>query len=428
MKNVNAIVALGGGPSPVINASLLGVVQRCFQYNDRIATVYAVKHGIEGVLLEDFIDLSSQDPAELELLKHTPASGAVGTCRYKLDDGCGEDFSRILDVFEAHDVGYFFYIGGNDSMDTADKVAKLAREKGYDLVVAGVPKTIDNDLGDEAFTIIDHTPGYASAARYWANIIQNTNEENKGMCVSEPIAVLQAMGRKSGFITAASRLADPNREIPLQLYFAESGHNLDTLTEHVSAELNRSGRCIVVVNEGFDVGSLGEARDGFGHIEYGASQTTAAQVVVNHLNKAKLPVRGNATGQVPGVLQRSTSIDRSKVDIEEAYAVGAYAVDMAFTDGTGYMATILRGSDAPYSAVYSKVSLRTVANSERFLPKSWIADSGIDVTDEFLRYAQPLIGDGWPDVRIENGLQRFARLRMQTIEKRLVPYTPFKHR
>ena len=141
MKNVNAIVALGGGPSPVINASLLGVVQRCFQYNDRIATVYAAKHGIEGVLLEDFIDLSSQDPAELELLKHTPASGAVGTCRYKLDDGCGEDFSRILDVFEAHDVGYFFYIGGNDSMDTADKVAKLAREKGYDLVVAGVPKT-----------------------------------------------------------------------------------------------------------------------------------------------------------------------------------------------------------------------------------------------------------------------------------------------
>ena len=428
MKNVNALVALGGGPSPVINASLLGVVQRCLDYTDRIDTVYAAKHGIEGVLLEELINLSAQDPRELELLKSTPASGAVGTCRYKLGDGCDEDFSRIIDVFQAHDIGYFFYIGGNDSMDTADKVAKLAEKRGYDLVVAGVPKTIDNDLGDEAFTIIDHTPGYASAARFWANIIQAANEENRGMCVSERVAVLQAMGRKSGYITAASRLADPNREIPVQLYFAESGHNLDTLTENVAAELNRSGRCIVVVNEGFDVGSLGEERDGFGHIEYGASQTTAAQVVVNHLNKAKLPLRGKVTGQVPGILQRATAIDRSKVDIEEAYAVGAHAVEMALSDGSGYMATILRAQGAPYRAVYSKIALRTVANSERFLPKSWIAPNGIDVTDDFLRYAQPLIGDGWPEVPIENGLQRFARLNTQLVEPRLPRYTPCQHR
>ncbi len=428
MKNVNALVALGGGPSPVINASLLGVVQRCLDYTDRIGTVYAAKHGIEGVLLEELINLSAQDPRELELLKSTPASGAVGTCRYKLGDGCDEDFSRIIDVFQAHDIGYFFYIGGNDSMDTADKVAKLAEKRGYDLVVAGVPKTIDNDLGDEAFTMIDHTPGYASAARFWANIIQAANEENRGMCVSERVAVLQAMGRKSGYITAASRLADPNREIPLQLYFAESGHNLESLTENVAAELSRSGRCIVVVNEGFDVGSLGEERDGFGHIEYGASQTTAAQVVVNHLNKAKLPLRGKVTGQVPGILQRATAIDRSKVDIEEAYAVGAHAVEMALADGSGYMATILRGQGAPYHAIYSKVALRTVANSERFLPKSWIAPNGIDVTDDFLRYAQPLIGNGWPEVSIENGLQRFARLNTQLVEQRLSHYTPCQHR
>jgi 6-phosphofructokinase 1 len=428
MANVNAIVALGGGPSPVINASLLGVVRGCAQYNDHIKTVYAAKHGIEGVLQEELIDMTHQNPAEMELLMNTPASGSVGTCRYKLDESCEEDFSRIIDVFQVHQIGYFFYIGGNDSMDTADKVSKLAKQKGYPLVVAGVPKTIDNDLGDEAFTIIDHTPGYASAARYWASIIQNTNEENKGMCVSERVAVLQAMGRKSGFITAAARLADPDREMPLQMYFAESGHNLDSLTEHVSAELKRSGRCIVVVNEGFDVGSLGEARDGFGHVEYGASQTTAAQVVVNHLNKAKLPVRGNVTGQVPGVLQRSTSIYRSRVDIEEAYAVGSYAVDMAVEHGTGYMATILRASGTPYRAVYAKVTLRTVANSERHLPKSWISSDGIDVTDDFIRYAQPLLGAGWPEIPTERGLQRFARLNLQTGEKRLAAYTPQKHR
>lgn len=428
MANVNAIVALGGGPSPVINASLLGVVRGCAQYNDHIKTVYAAKHGIEGVLQEELIDMTHQDPAEMELLMNTPASGSVGTCRYKLDESCEEDFSRIIDVFQAHQIGYFFYIGGNDSMDTADKVSKLAKQKGYPLVVAGVPKTIDNDLGDEAFTIIDHTPGYASAARYWASIIQNTNEENKGMCVSERVAVLQAMGRKSGFITAAARLADPDRVMPLQMYFAESGHTLDSLTEHVNAELKRSGRCIVVVNEGFDVGSLGEARDGFGHVEYGASRTTAAQVVVNHLNKAKLPVRGSVTGQVPGVLQRSTSIYRSRVDIEEAYAVGSYAVDMAVEHGTGYMATILRASGAPYRAVYAKVSLRTVANSERHLPKSWISSDGIDVTDDFIRYAQPLLGAGWPEIPTEHGLQRFARLNLQTGEKRLTAYTPQKHR
>jgi 6-phosphofructokinase len=428
MAKANALVALGGGPSPVINASLLGVVERCFQYDSRIEKVYAARHGIEGVMQEELIDMNRQDPKELALLKNTPASGAVGTCRYKLDENCKEDFERIIEVLQAHDIGYFFYIGGNDSMDTADKVSKLAHEKGFELVVAGVPKTIDNDVGDEQFTIIDHTPGYASAARYWTGIIQNTNEESKGMCVSERVAVLQAMGRKSGFITAAARLADPNREMPLQMYFAESGHNLDTLTENVFAELKKSGRCIVVLNEGFDVGSLGEARDGFGHVEYGASQTTAAQVVVNHLNNLGLPVRGQTTGQVPGVLQRSTSIYRSRVDVEEAYEVGAHAVEMAVKDGTGYMATILREKGERYKAYYSKVALKTVANSERHLPKSWIAPGGIDVTDDFIRYAQPLIGDGWPDIPIENGLQRFARLNTAVIDKKLADYVPVKMR
>ncbi|NLO35038.1 MAG: diphosphate--fructose-6-phosphate 1-phosphotransferase [Clostridiaceae bacterium] len=422
-----ALVALGGGPSPVINASLAGVIERCRDY-PAITGLYAAWHGVEGILREELIDLDGQDRSELDRLKQTPASGAIGTCRYKLGEGQQEDFDRIIDVLQAHGIGYFFYIGGNDTMDTADKVSRLAHERGFDLVVTGVPKTIDNDLGDEARTIIDHTPGYGSAARYWAMTMQNTEEENRGMSVSECVSVWQAMGRKSGFITAAARLADPERRWPLQLYFAEAGHNLDSLTEHVNQELVRSGRCIVVVNEGFDVGHIGAKRDGFGHIEYGASEQTAAQIVVNHLNKAGLKARGQATGQVPGILQRASSIHRSVVDIEEAWAVGAHAVEVAMTAGTGFMATILRVSDDPYQVRYDQVPLRTVANSERFLPPDWISPDGLDVTDAFIRYARPLIGRDWPHIPLEDGLQRFARLNIRFIAPRCPTYMPAAHR
>jgi len=420
----NVLVAQSGGPSPVINASLQGVIDACLSYPDHISKVYAAWHGIEGVLFEELIDMTAQPRSEIELLRYTPAAGSIGTCRYKLKEDQEEDFHRIIDVFRAHDIGYFFYIGGNDSMDTANKVSKLAKEEGYDLVVTGVPKTIDNDVGDEEFKIIDHTPGYGSAARYWAYLIQNVNEENRGMNVSECVSVFQAMGRKSGFITAASRLADPQREMPLQLYMAETNHNLETLAENVNRELQRSGRCIVVVNEGFDVGSLGEAHDGFGHIEYGASKTTAAQVVTNYLNSVGLKARGQATGQVPGVLQRSVSIFASKVDIEEAYEVGRKAVKVGIEEGTGYMATILRAPGSQYKVVYDKVPLGVVANSVRYLPKDWITSDGIDVTDDFINYAMPLIGDGWPDIRLENGLQRFAKLEIKFIDKKLPDYVP----
>lgn len=420
----NALVAQSGGPSPVINASLQGVIEACFAFPDHIGNVYAGWHGIEGVLLEELIDMGKQPAEELERLRRTPAAGAVGTCRYKLGAHQSQDFNRILDVIRAHNIGYFFYIGGNDSMDTADKVSRLAGEIGLELVVAGVPKTIDNDLGDDTFTIIDHTPGYGSAARYWAHMIQNVNEENRGMCGSEAVSVLQAMGRKSGYITAAARLADPYREMPLQLYMAESGHNLQTLVENVNRELLRSGRCIVVVNEGFDVGNLGEARDAFGHVEYGASRTSASQVVVNYLNDHGIKARGQVTGQLPGVLQRSTSIHASPVDLDEAYEVGRKAVQIAIEEGTGWMATILRAPGKEYKAVYDKVKLDVVANSVRFLPKQWLSDNGIDVTDEFVEYARPLIQGGWPDIELDNGLQRFARLDIRFIDKKLPQYVP----
>lgn len=424
----NVIVAQSGGPSPVINASLQGVIEGCLDCPDRFGELYAAWHGVEGILLEELIDIRRQKRSEIGRLKYTPAAGAVGTCRYKLNEEQQEDFQRIIDVFQAHNVGYFFYIGGNDSMDTAKKVADLAKAEDYDLVAVGVPKTIDNDIGDDKFSIIDHTPGYGSAARYWAYIVQNVNEENRGMSVSEPVAVLQAMGRTAGYIPAAARLADPDREMPLQLYLAETDHNLETLAENVNRELGRSGRCIVVVSEGFNVGTLGERRDGFGHIEYGASRNTVAQVVTNYLNDTGLCVRGQATGQVPGVLQRGTSLYASKTDIEEAYGVARKAVEIALSDGSGWMATILREPGEEYKPYFDKVPLEKVANSHRQLPAEWITGDGLDVTDDFIRYAKPLIGDGTPAVHIDGGLQRLARFTIEFIEKKAPDYVPVRFR
>ena len=217
----NVAVAQSGGPTPVINSTLRGIVEMCKSMPDRFGTVYAGLHGIEGVLQELLIDMSAQPDEEIALLSITPAAGSIGTCRYKLKEHQAEDFERVIEVLKAHQVGFFFYIGGNDSMDTAHKIALLARERGLDLVAIGGPKTIDNDVGDSKFQLIDHTPGYGSVARYWALNVQNANEENKGSCPADPVLVMQAMGRKIGFIPAAARLADPNREMPLQIYLGE---------------------------------------------------------------------------------------------------------------------------------------------------------------------------------------------------------------
>ena len=424
----NVVVAQSGGPSPVINSSLRGVIDACRACTSAFGRIYGAWHGIEGVLKEELLDLSVQADAEVKLLSTTPAAGAIGTCRYKLKANQHEDFARVLEVFRAHDVGHFFYIGGNDSMDTASKISRLAAEKGLELVATGVPKTIDNDVGDQAFKRIDHTPGYGSAARYWACSIQIANEENAGSCPSDPVLVTQIMGRKIGFLPAAARLADPERRMPLQIYMPESKLSLENLADNVNDELKRSGRCIVALSEGFEVGDIGVVRDAFGHIEYGACEDTAQQAVVSYLNRKGLAARGAARGQVAGTDQRSTSVFASTVDIEEAYEVARHAVRVAQKDGTGWMATILRKPGPRYAVRYDKVPLEEMANSERTFPAEWLAPSRIDVTDDFIRYAQPLIGEEWVKIPLENGIQRFARLRPVFAEKRCPPYVPEAHR
>lgn len=424
----NVVVAQSGGPTPVINSTLRGIVEMCKTMPDKFGTIYAGFHGIEGVLREELLDMSAQPDEEIALLSVTPAAGGIGTCRYKLKAHQGEDFERVVDVFKAHDVGYFFYIGGNDSMDTASKVAKLAQGQGLDLVAIGGPKTIDNDVGDSEFKLIDHTPGYGSVARYWALTVQNANEENAGSCPSDPVLVMQAMGRKIGFIPAAARLADPKREMPLQIYMRESGLTLEHMADLVNDELKRSGRCMLVVSEGFDVGSVGERKDSFGHTQFSASATSVEQIVVNYLNDVGLAARGVARGNIPGTDQRHNMIYASTVDMEEAYKLGQKAVQIAVEDGSGYMSTILREPGPIYHVRYDKVSLEQVANSERHFPEGWIADNRIDVTDDFVRYARPLIGESWPAIPLVNGRQRFARLERIFASQKLPAYVPQAHR
>jgi len=419
----NLVVAQSGGPSPVINNTLRGIIETARDLPE-IGTVYAARHGIEGVLKEELLDLSAQCPEEVSLLRYTPAAGSIGTCRYKLKDGQDEDFERCIEVFKAHNVGYFIYIGGNDSMDTANKIAKLANKRGLELVGIGGPKTIDNDVGDSEFKLIDHTPGYGSTAKYWMHAVQNANEENAGSCPADPVLVLQAMGRRIGFIPAAARLADPEREKPLQIYLAESPCSLAQMADNVNDQLKRDGRCIVVVSEGFDVGDIGERKDSFGHTQFSASQITVGQTVVNYLNESGLVTKGSARGNVPGTDQRHSMAYASTVDLEEAFHAGEMAALLASKRESGYMSTILRNDGPVYSVRFDKVPLEQVANSERTFPKQWITENGYDVTDEFIRYAKPLVGEGMVSLPMIDGRQRLTRFKPIYADQKLAKYLP----
>ena len=423
-KPKNVIISQSGGPTPVINNSLRGVIDGCKAYGDLFGTIYAGYHGVEGILKEELLNLSVQDEDEISLLRTTPTAGSIGSCRYKLKKDQKADFDRVIEVLKAHDVGYLFYIGGNDSMDTANKIAKMAHERGLDLIATGVPKTIDNDVGDSEFKLIDHTPGYGSVAKYWASYIQNANEENNGSSPSDPVLVVQAMGRKIGYIPAAARLADPKRELPLQIYMVESGLSMEQLAENVNSQLKSDGRCIVVVGEGMNVGEIGQVKDSFGHTNFSASQMTVAQIVTNYLNQKGIAVKGAARCQVPGTDQRGCINFASTVDLEEAYNLGFKAAQIAVEDGNGYMSTILRKDSPIYNVYYDKVPLELVANSERTFPAKWLSDNKYDVTDDFIKYARPLIGDDWVTVPLVNGIMRFTKFKPVFAEKKLAPYVP----
>jgi 6-phosphofructokinase 1 len=445
----NAVIAQSGGPTAVINNSLRGAIDQLVASN-KVGKIYGARMGILGVLREELIDISSQSPQQIALLERTPSAGTIGSCRYKIrNDG---DLNRIVEVFKAHDIGYFFYCGGGDSMDTAHKISILAKENDLELICTGIPKTIDNDVGgplqeNGTFAICDHNPGYGSTARSTAINIMEANEENKASYTSDPVLVIGVMGRKIGFIPAAARLApwvvshltgraDPERRMPLVIILPEAlskddyAGNLEFITKRVNKRIEEFGRCIVVIGEGVSVGDLGILRDSFGNAEFSAAEKTVEQVVTNYLNgmdrkdaqgrvQSRLAARGIARSERPGTRQRREIAYVSETDLKEAYQVGEYAVKLALAGEEGFMATIIRKPGSPYRVRYDKVPLNTVANSEREFPKRWIAPNKVDVTDDFVNWALPLIG---------NELPRFTGFREILASRKCREYVPWVYR
>ncbi len=434
----NAVIAQSGGPTAVINNSLRGAIDQLLP-SKKVGKIYGARMGILGVLREELIDISTQSPRQIALLERTPSAGTIGSCRYKIRND--EDLNRIVEVFKAHNIGYFFYCGGGDSMDTADRISILAKENDLELVCTGIPKTIDNDVGgplqeNGTFAICDHNPGYGSTARSTVINILEATEENKASYTSDPVLVIGVMGRKIGFIPAAARLVDPERKMPLVIILPEvlpkDGYegNLEFITKRVNERIGEFGRCIVVIGEGVSVGDLGVLRDSFGNAEFSAAEKTVEQVVTNYLNgmdrkdaqgrvQSRLAVRGIARSERPGTRQRREIAYVSETDLKEAYQVGAYAVKLALAGEGGFMAAIIREPGNPYRVRYDKVPLNTVANSERKFPRQWIAPNKVDVTDDFLNWAMPLIG---------NELPQFTEFREILASRKCREYVPWGYR
>ncbi len=379
----NLVVGQSGGPTAVINNSLVGVVHEAMAHAE-IEGIYGMLHGIAGILHEEFIDLRQESAETLRLLRDTPAS-ALGTVRYKVTDN---DYPKIIEVFKAYNVRYFFYIGGNDSMDTTNKINQVAQREGYELHCIGVPKTVDNDL-----VLTDHCPGYGSAARFVAAAIRNTALDTKAMGDSGPVKLMEIMGRHAGWLTAAAALARQDDEDPPHLiYVPECPVTLDQVVEDVRRSLDRHGYCVAAVSEGVKDPSgkaLGEASqadvDAFGHKALGGVVEAIADAV-----RAKTGVRARL--DKPGYLQRSFGELASPVDREEAYAVGKAAVRAAVGGDTGKMVTLVRQPGPQYVCETGLAPLAAVANQEKVMPREYMNASCNDVTPAFRAYAQPLIG------------------------------------
>ena len=427
----NAVIAQSGGPTSVINSSVKGAVDILLSSN-KINKVYGARMGILGVLEENLLDVSAQSSEEIDKLSRTPSAGILGSCRYKIKSD--EDLSRIIEVLRAHNIGYFLYCGGGDSMDTANKLGELAKKKGFDLNVCGIPKTIDNDVGgklqkDGTFAVCDHDPGYGSVARNTAINGLEANQENLASFTSDPVIVIGVMGRKIGFIPAAARLADPKRKLPLLIILPEAfkgndpNDNLDYITDVVNQKLKEHQRAIVIIGEGVELGSLRDLCDSFGHIQFSSSASSSEQILANYLNgidrdgKTRLVVKGNARWEKPGTRQRRELAYISKIDLVEAYKVGKLAAKMVLEGTNGYMSTILRVPWSAYKIKYGKVLLKVVASCEREFPTEWITPNRIDVTDKFVSWAVPLIGADLPD------FTEFKKIYAKKILSEYIPYT-----
>lgn len=398
------VIGQSGGPTAVVNASLAGAVQEAVRHPE-IEGIYGALDGALGVINESLIDLGRERPEVIEGLKRTP-SAALGSCRHKL---APEDYERILAVFRAHNVRYFFYIGGNDSMDTAHRLGRLAEERRYDLAVIGVPKTIDNDL-----VCTDHCPGYPSVARFTALSVRDAARDTEAIGIVDTVKIVETMGRDAGWITAAAALArDEPDDAPHLIYVPEQPLIIDHFLEDVQRVYDRLGRVVVVVCEGArgEGGSaLVESREAVDVDAFGHAQRGGVAAYLCELIKRRLGLK--ARFDKAGTIQRVFMAAASPIDVEEAALVGEMAVRHAVGGATDRMVTLERLSDDPYRSTTGLVELSCVANAARRLPDGFLAPSGHDVSPAFLDYVRPLLGGPLPP---------YVRLAKHPVPRRLRP-------
>jgi len=413
MSVKNAFYAQSGGVTAVINASACGVLETARQHPDRIGKVLAGRNGIIGALTEDLIDTSLESAAAIAALRHTP-SGAFGSCRYKLKslEQNRAEYERLIEVFRAHDIGYFFYNGGGDSADTCLKVSQLAATMGYPVQAIHVPKTVDNDL---PFT--DVCPGFGSVAKYVAVSMREASFDVASMAkTSTKVFVMEVMGRHAGWIAGAGGLAsDAECPLPIVILFPEITFDPERFLARVDELVKTHGYCSIVVSEGVksaDGQFLADQglRDAFGHAQLGG----VAPVIAN-LIREKLKLKYHWA--VADYLQRAARHIASKTDVEQAYALGRAAVELALAGHNAVMPTIVRQSDAPYVWTLGEAPLAEVANQERKMPREFISEDGFGISEAGRRYLQPLIqGEDYPPYA--NGLPQYVRLQNIAVPRR----------
>jgi len=414
MAKPNAFYAQSGGVTAVINASACGVIETARKHRDKIGKVYAGRHGILGALTEDLIDTSKESDADIRALRHTPA-GAFGSARYKLK-GLEQnrfEYERLIEVFRAHNIHYFFYNGGGDSQDTAYKVSQIGEQLGYPIQCVGIPKTVDNDL-----PLTDCCPGFGSVAKYVATSIREAAFDVASMAkTSTKVFVLEVMGRHAGWITAACGLAaDKPGSAPHILLFPEIPFDQQKFLERVEETVKKKGYCVIGVSEGLhdaDGKFLSESglRDAFGHAQLGGVAPVVANLVREHLGY-------KYHWAVADYLQRAARHIASKTDVAQAYAMGKAAVEFALKGHNAVMPIVVRKSSKPYVWKVGMAQLADVANQEKMLPRDFISADGFGITAKCRRYLEPLIaGEDFPPFK--NGLPDYVTLRNIAVPKKL---------
>ena len=417
MSKKNAFYAQSGGVTAVINASACGVIETARKNDKKIGKVYAGRNGIIGALTEDLIDTSKESDKAIAALRYTPA-GAFGSCRYKLKglEQNKAEYERLIEVFKAHDIGYFFYNGGGDSQDTAHKVSQIGDMMGYHITCVGIPKTVDNDL-----PITDNCPGFGSVAKYVAVSIREAAFDVASMAkTSTKIFVLEVMGRHAGWIAAAGGLAtEKEGDAPHIILFPEVEFNQEKFLKKVDESVKKYGYCAIVVSEGVKNSEgkfLAEAggTDAFGHAQLGGVAPVVAEMI-----KSALGYKYHWA--VADYLQRAARHIASKVDVDQAYAMGKAAVQLALKGKNAVMPTIVRKSDNPYKWEVGETALSKVANVEKMMPKNFISKDGFHITDKCREYLSPLIkGEDYPPYK--NGLPQYVTLKNVAVKKKLPPF------